>query len=137
MCTVIGVGVLVVSLVSHSGIHLTGPQLLFTGASVWLTNVIAFGLAYWELDLRRGGGPRVAGDRAGPEFQFPQDENPSAGAGRLVVRGCGTTSTCHSPTRSRSARPSTMPLTRPAKALMAAGIQALSHDHSCSSPRAL
>ncbi|HEY8726667.1 MAG TPA: hypothetical protein VIL91_08190, partial [Gaiellaceae bacterium] len=42
---VLGVAVLVISLVSHSAIHITGQQLLLSGGVVWLTNVIAFGLA--------------------------------------------------------------------------------------------
>ena len=44
--------------------------------SVWLTNAIAFGLAFWELDC---GGPvarALAAERPTPDFQFPQDENP-------------------------------------------------------------
>ena len=42
---------------------------------VWLTNLIVFGLLFWELD---GGGPleRVVHGRALPDFQFPQDQNP-------------------------------------------------------------
>ena len=117
--TVVGVGVLVASLVSHSGLHLTGPQLLFTGASVWLTDTIAFGLAYWELDL---GGPvarALAERRAKPDFQFPQDENPELARDGWSPRLWDylymslTNSIAFSPTDA-------MPLTRPAKALMAA-----------------
>src|SRR5579864_3764501 len=51
---VLGVVVLVFSLVSHSAVHITGRQLLFSGATAWLTDAIAFGLAFWELDC---GGP--------------------------------------------------------------------------------
>ena len=70
----VGVGVLVVSLVAHSGLHVTGRQLLVSGGVVWFTDAVAFGLAFWELD----GGGRSAFDRDGPrkpDFQFPQDES--------------------------------------------------------------
>jgi uncharacterized membrane protein len=49
--------------------------LLTTGASVWLTNVIAFGLWYWEFDR---GGPvvRAAGTMRHPDLMFPQMASP-------------------------------------------------------------
>ncbi len=52
----------------------TGGELLIKALSVWLANVITFGLCLWELD---GGGPvqRASGRRV-YELQFPQDENP-------------------------------------------------------------
>lgn len=71
-----GVAMLVASLVAHSASHITGPQLLFSGGVVWLTNAVAFGLAFWELDC---GGPvarALATAARQPDFQFPQDENP-------------------------------------------------------------
>jgi hypothetical protein len=48
-----------------------GGQLLFAGGQIWATNVIAFGLWYWELD---GGGPprRRANPRARRDFAFAQ-----------------------------------------------------------------
>jgi uncharacterized membrane protein len=47
-----------------------GP-LLATGASIWVTNVIAFALWYWEFDR---GGPvnRSMGARHYPDLMFPQ-----------------------------------------------------------------
>jgi hypothetical protein len=30
---------------------MTGRQLLLNGGAAWLTNAIAFGLAYWEIAL--------------------------------------------------------------------------------------
>jgi len=47
-----------------------GP-LLVTGGAIWLTNVIVFGLWYWEFDR---GGPvaRALGTRPYPDFQFVQ-----------------------------------------------------------------
>jgi len=51
-----------------------GP-LLVTGAAIWLTNVIVFGLWYWEFDR---GGPvaRALGTRPYPDFQFVQMASP-------------------------------------------------------------
>jgi hypothetical protein len=49
--------------------------LLTSGASVWATNVIAFGLWYWEFDR---GGPiqRAEGTRKYPDLMFPQMGSP-------------------------------------------------------------
>ncbi len=49
--------------------------LLSSGAAIWATNVIVFGLWYWELD-RGGPGARARGDRKFPDFSFPQMQNP-------------------------------------------------------------
>jgi hypothetical protein len=51
-----------------------GP-LLASGASVWATNVIAFGLWYWEFDR---GGPvhRAEGTNRYPDLMFPQMASP-------------------------------------------------------------
>ncbi len=111
-------GLLVASLLAPPAEGITGPQLLHCGITVWLTNVVAFGLAFWELDA---GGPirRARTARGAPDFQFPQDENPGlAGDGPWRPRLFDylyvslTNSTAFSPT-------DTLPLTRPAKALMA------------------
>jgi uncharacterized membrane protein len=105
-----------------------GPIILLATLQVWVTNVIAFGLAYWELD--RGGPvsrrirPRNRLPRA--DFRFPQDED--ADAVREVAAGSSehagwvaafvdylyfslTNSMAFSPT-------DVMPLTTRAKALM-------------------
>lgn len=49
--------------------------LLGSGAAIFVTNVIAFGIWYWELDR---GGPfaRRAGERPYPDFLFPQMSDP-------------------------------------------------------------
>lgn len=116
---VLGVLVLVTSLVSSSGVHLTGRQLLFSGAAMWMTDAIAFGLAFWELDC---GGPvarALATTRTGPDFQFPQDENPQLAQVGWTPRLWDyfyvslTNSIAFSPTDA-------MPLTRRTKAFMAA-----------------
>lgn len=119
ICNVLGVIVLVVSLLARSGGHITGRQLLFSGGVVWFTDVVAFGLAFWELDC---GGPvarALTTTPRKPDFQFPQDENP-----QLAAKGWSprlwdyfyvalTNATAFSPTDA-------MPLTRPAKVLMGA-----------------
>jgi uncharacterized membrane protein len=46
-------------------------QLISSGALIWLTNVITFGLWYWETD-RGGPGIRAAGHDQAPDFLFPQ-----------------------------------------------------------------
>jgi len=51
-----------------------GP-LLAGGAAIWLTNVLAFGLAYWEFD-RGGPAVRASGERPFPDFLFAQMQNP-------------------------------------------------------------
>lgn len=116
---VLGVVFLVVSLVARSGVHMTGRQLLFSGGVAWFTDAVAFGLAYWELDC---GGPvarALATAPRKPDFQFPQDENPHLARDNWAPRLWDylyvslTNSIAFSPTDS-------MPLTRPAKALMAA-----------------
>ena len=116
---VLGVVVLVASLIAHSAIHITGAQLLASGGAVWFTNAIAFGLAFWELDC---GGPvarALATTTRKPDFQFPQDENPQLAREDWAPRLWDyfyvslTNATAFSPTDA-------MPLTRPAKALMAA-----------------
>jgi hypothetical protein len=51
-------------------------QLLITGGVIWLTNVIVFGLWYWEFDR---GGPVARALNLGnryPDFQFPQMVSP-------------------------------------------------------------
>ena len=119
VANVSGVVVLVVSLVFHSGSHVTGRQLLLSGGTALLSNTIAFGLAFWELDC---GGPvarALSSAPRKPDFQFPQDENPQLKRDGWAPRIWDyfyislTNGIAFSPTDA-------MPLTRPAKALMAA-----------------
>ncbi|HLX31556.1 MAG TPA: hypothetical protein VKR79_02185 [Gaiellaceae bacterium] len=116
---VLGVVLLVASLVSHSAVHITGAELLASGGTLWFTNAVAFGLAFWELDC---GGPvnrALSTAPRRPDFQFPQDENPQLAREGWAPRLWDyfyvslTNATAFSPTDA-------MPLTRPAKALMAA-----------------
>jgi hypothetical protein len=70
-------------LLLHALVTVTAEQardLLLAAGQVWLTNVIAFGLVFWELDR---GGPvaRTQIDRtdmAPADFRFSQDENDDA-----------------------------------------------------------
>jgi hypothetical protein len=53
-----------------------GRNLIYSAVSVWLTNVIVYGLWFWEID--RGGPHRRAGSaNLMPDIQFPQMENPT------------------------------------------------------------
>ena len=54
---------------SHS--ELDPTALLMAGAGVWLTNIIAFSLWYWEWD-RGGPAARAMGTHAYPDLLFPQ-----------------------------------------------------------------
>ena len=49
--------------------------LLASGAVIWLSNVIAFGLWYWDLD-RGGAAARARGAGTPPAFVFPEMSNP-------------------------------------------------------------
>ena len=49
--------------------------LLAAGGAIWLTNVIAFGLWYWDLD--RGGAAARAHGLGRPAFVFPEMTNPA------------------------------------------------------------
>lgn len=98
-------------------LHLaSGGQLLLEALAVWTTNVVAFGLAFWELDR---GGPRrrAMADPPPADFQFPQMENPKLAAPgwrpRLAdyVYVAATNALAFSPTDA-------MPLSPRAKSLM-------------------
>ena len=111
---VFAIGVLLVALASSDASSLSAGDLLAHGTVVWLSNIITFGLLFWELDE---GGPRVRAERgrSDPDFQFPQD---ASGDARWNSRLSDylyvslTNAIAVSPT-------DTMPLTRRAKGLMA------------------
>ena len=94
-----------------------GRQLIIASVPIWLTNVIVFGLWYWELD-RGGPGRRLRPDHRRPDFLFPQMSTPgSAEPGWTpgfvdYLYTSFTNATAFSPT-------DTMPLTPSAKLLMA------------------
>ena len=56
-----------------------GRSLIYSAVAVWLTNVIVYGLWFWEIDR---GGPhlRASVDPLLPDLQFPQMENPQLAA---------------------------------------------------------
>ena len=49
----------------------TPRELLFAGGAVWVTNVIAFALWFWDLD-RGGAAERARGTTRTPAFVFPE-----------------------------------------------------------------
>jgi hypothetical protein len=93
--------------------------LLGSGAAIFVTNIIAFGIWYWELDR---GGPfaRRAGEQPYPDFMFPQMDPDTA---KLVRPGWRPTFVDYlyvSLTNAMAFSPTdTMPLARWAKAMMA------------------
>jgi uncharacterized membrane protein len=123
----VALGLLIHNLVSSKSSD--GQALLLGALQVWLTNVIAFGLAYWELDR---GGPvsrtqLARDDLPLADFRFSQDENHDTveevadGSSRKAdwvptlvdyLYVSVTNSTAFSPT-------DTMPLSTRAKSLMA------------------
>jgi hypothetical protein len=93
-----------------------GNTLIVASISIWATNVIIFGLWYWEID-RGGPGARTHPEQTAPEFLYPQMSNPTLAPkdwrpiflDYLYVSL--TNATAFSPT-------DTMPLSRRAKMLM-------------------
>jgi uncharacterized membrane protein len=69
------VAMLVDWLITDSG-GASATELLRSGAAVWLTNVLVFALAYWELD-RGGPAARAVGRKDLPDFQFIQMTEPA------------------------------------------------------------
>jgi uncharacterized membrane protein len=62
------------ALLTHQLLHHGSPngrQLIIAGMLIWLTNVLIFGLWYWEAD-RGGPGKRAAGHDGPPGFLFVQ-----------------------------------------------------------------
>jgi hypothetical protein len=106
--------ILVAALVSADTSDLSGGELLLTGFAIYTTDLVVFGLIFWEVEA---GGPmtRLASPaRSLIEFRFPQDDDTSAGWKPGVwdyLYVSLTNSIAFSPT-------DTMPLTLRAKALM-------------------
>ena len=91
-----------------------GRPLVYASVPIWLTNVIAFGLWYWELD-RGGPAVRQQPNHRAPDFLFPQMSTPGSAPGwgpRFLdyLFTSFTNATAFSPT-------DTMPLTAWAKLL--------------------
>ncbi|HVA43080.1 MAG TPA: hypothetical protein VNF50_06325 [Acidimicrobiales bacterium] len=92
-----------------------GRPLVYASVPIWLTNVIVFGLWYWELD-RGGPAARHLPTHTGPDFLFPQMSTPGCAPGwtpRFLdyFYTSFTNATAFSPT-------DTMPLSAWAKLLM-------------------
>ena len=92
-----------------------GRTLVFASVPIWITNVIAFGLWYWELD-RGGVSQRLLPSHRKPDFLFPQMSTPGSSPGWTpmfidYLYTSFTNATAFSPT-------DTMPLTPWAKLLM-------------------
>jgi hypothetical protein len=108
----IALGYLVDTLLS--GGALSGGTLIRTAFAIWGTNVIVFGLWYWELDR---GGPveRVSHPQRAPDFLFSQMTVDGFGSWRPLFLDylfvAFTAGTAFSPT-------DTLPLTRAAKVMM-------------------
>jgi hypothetical protein len=113
----VSAGLLIHTILSgHGGSNATA--LFGSGASIYITNIVAFALWYWEFD-REGPFARAAGHDPHPDFLFPQMATPEIAdpdweptfVDYLYVSF--TNATAFSPT-------DTMPLSRWAKLLMAA-----------------
>ena len=64
--------------------HESATTLLLTGGAIWLTNVIVFGMWYWDLD-RGGPAARAQALKSFPDFLFPADDVARACAGGLAT----------------------------------------------------
>jgi uncharacterized membrane protein len=101
-----------------NGSKVNGKQLILAAVGIWFTQVIVFGMWYWEIDR---GGPvaRTTPDHAAPDLLFPQMENPKVSPRRWYPTLIDymyvslTNSTAFSPT-------DTMPLSIRSKLLMSA-----------------
>jgi hypothetical protein len=102
------------------GSKASGRPLIYASLPIWLTNVIVFGLWFWELD-RGGPAERQLPNHPRPDFLFPQMSVPGSSPGWIptfldYLYTSFTNATAFSPT-------DTMPLTAWAKLLMS--LQAL------------
>ena len=110
----ISAGLLVHEIVTGTGT--SGSRLLLEGVDIWLTNIVVFGLWYWEFDR---GGPvqRALAVRRHPDLLFPQMQQPEVAPAEWepnffdYLYVSFTNATAFSPT-------DTMPLSRWAKVLM-------------------
>jgi hypothetical protein len=97
------------------GTKATAVSILASGASIWVTNVIAYALWYWEFD-RGGPAARATGTDRAPDFLFPQMSDARLGVAWYptfvdYLYVSFTNAATFSPT-------DTMPLSRWAKLLM-------------------
>ena len=73
VANVVSMGLLVHHLLTNAVTQ--GRELVYSAVAIWITNVVVYGLWFWEIDR---GGPhrRAGGTTAWPDLQFPQMENP-------------------------------------------------------------
>ncbi|MFZ4586054.1 MAG: hypothetical protein ACOYNI_12595 [Acidimicrobiia bacterium] len=117
----VSIGILIHEILVGRRSDITGQKLIWTAVNLWLTNVVVFGLSYWEIDA---GGPEKRSDMdpPHPDFLFAQMTVPELFAPTSwrpvfidYLYVSFTNSTAFSPT-------DTMPLTPRVKLLM--GLQA-------------
>jgi hypothetical protein len=110
----LALSILVAGLVTTDTTDLSGGELLLTGFAIYTTDLVAFGLIFWEVEA---GGPVARGAariRSPMDFRFPQDDDAAARWKPRVwdyLYVSLTNSIAFSPT-------DTLPLTLRAKALM-------------------
>ena len=66
---------LVAGIIGAAEFSTNANVLLASGGAIWLSNVITFGLWYWDLD-RGGAAARARGSGPGPAFVFPEMTSP-------------------------------------------------------------
>lgn len=113
VANIVALGELVSALLNHTSAG--GRSLVFASVPIWLTNVIVFGLWYWDLD-RGGPAARLHENHRRPDFLFPQMSTPGSGPNWTpdfldYLYTSFTNATAFSPT-------DTMPLTAWSKLLM-------------------
>ena len=118
LANVVALGELVRALLDPATVRghvLGGRSLVYASVPIWLTNVIVFGLWYWDLD-RGGVAARLHPHHRRPDFLFPQMSTPGSSPGWTpdfldYLYTSFTNATAFSPT-------DTMPLTAWSKLLM-------------------
>ena len=113
LANMVALGELIRALLEHT--NAGGRSLIFASVPIWITNVIAFGLWYWQLD-RGGVAARRHSNHRRPDFLFSQMSVPGSAPGWTpgfldYLYTSFTNATAFSPT-------DTMPLTAWAKLLM-------------------
>ena len=72
--------ILVAALVTARTDELGGGELLGTAFAIYVSNLVVFGVLFWELEARGPGARRRADKRVALDFLFPQDELADAAA---------------------------------------------------------
>lgn len=69
--SIVNLANLITAMISRSN-EVSGLQLLTSSIALWVTNVLAFSLLYWQMD-RGGPEARTSGTGSMPDWLFPQD----------------------------------------------------------------